>query len=106
MKGKKGFTLVELIVVVLIIAALAAIAIPRISSSSTTAKRSACDTNVDVINTQIELYKANTGSWPSALTDVTVNEDYFPDGEPNCPYGTAYSLGGNHRIAPHSHSSD
>ncbi len=106
MKGKKGFTLVELIVVVLIIAALAAIAIPRISSSSTTAKKSACDTNVDVVNTQIELFKANTGSWPSAITDVTGNEDYFPDGEPNCPYGTGYVLGANHRIAPHSHSSD
>ena len=77
MKGKRGFTLVELIVVVLIIAALAAIAIPRISSSSTTAKNSACDTNVDVINTQIELYKANTGSWPSALTDVTGSDRLF-----------------------------
>jgi prepilin-type N-terminal cleavage/methylation domain-containing protein len=106
MKSRIGFTLVELIVVVLIIAALAAIAIPRISSSSTKAKSSACDTNVDVINTQIELYKANTGSWPSALTDVTGNEDYFPDGEPNCPYGTAYSLGANHRVAPHNHSSE
>jgi prepilin-type N-terminal cleavage/methylation domain-containing protein len=103
MKSRKGFTLVELIVVVLIIAALAAIAIPRISSSSTAAKNSACDTNVDVINTQIELYKANTGSWPSALTDVTQNTDYFPDGEPNCPYGTPYVLGANHRVGPHSH---
>ena len=105
MKCQKGFTLVELIVVVLIIAALAAIAIPRISSSAETAKSSACDTNVDVINTQIELYKANTGSWPSALTDVTGNQDYFPDGAPECPYGTAYALGTNNRVTAHDHSS-
>jgi prepilin-type N-terminal cleavage/methylation domain-containing protein len=104
MKSRKGFTLVELIVVVLIIAALAAIAIPRISSSATTAKNSACDTNVDVVNTQIELYKANTGSWPSALSDVTESTDYFPDGEPNCPYDTAYVLSGTtHHVAEHSH---
>ncbi len=104
MKGRKGFTLVELVVVVLIIAALAAIAIPRISSSASTAKANACKTNVDVVNTQIELYKANNGSWPSALADVTQSTDYFPDGEPNCPYGTAYSLSGTtHRIAEHSH---
>jgi len=104
MKSRKGFTLVELVIVVLIIAALAAIAIPRISSSASTAKQSACDTNVDVINTQIELYKANTGSWPSALTDVTGNTDYFPDGPPECPFGTPYVMNSTtHRVAPHSH---
>ena len=100
----KGFTLIELVIVVLIIAALAAIAIPRISSSATTAKNSVCETNVDVINTQIELYKANTGSWPSALTDVTGSTDYFPDGTPACPYATAYAMDATtHRVASHGH---
>ena len=104
MKGWKGFTLVELVIVVLIIAALAAIAIPRIGSSATTAKQNACKTNVDVINTQIELYKANTGNWPALLTDITGSTDYFPDGEPACPYATAYALDGTtHRVTAHSH---
>jgi prepilin-type N-terminal cleavage/methylation domain-containing protein len=92
MSGKKGFTLVELLIVVLIIGALAAIAIPRISSSASTAKINACKTNIDVINTQIELYNANTGSWPATLDVVTQNTTYFPDGEPVCPVDdTAYA---------------
>ena len=100
----KGFTLIELVIVVLIIAALAAIAIPRISSSATTAKNSVCETNVDVINTQIELYKANTGNWPSALTDITGSTDYFPDGAPVCPFGTAYAdADANSRVDVHTH---
>ena len=104
MKVKRGFTLVELVIVVLIIAALAAIAIPRISSSASTAKDNACKTNVDLINTQIELYKANTGSWPTALTDVTGSADYFPDGAPACPFATAYSMSGTtYRVAGHTH---
>ena len=103
MRGKKGFTLVELVIVVLIIAALTAIAIPRISLSATTAKKNACATNVDVINTQIELYYANNGSWPT-LSAITGSTDYFPDGEPNCPYGTTYSMNsGTHRVTEHSH---
>jgi prepilin-type N-terminal cleavage/methylation domain-containing protein len=82
---KKAFTLVELMIVVLILGALATIAIPRISGGAQVARISACRTNVDMINSQIELYYVNTGSWPNNLKKVTKDTDYFPDGEPVCP---------------------
>lgn len=85
MRSKKGFTLVELMIVVLILGALAAIAIPRIIGGATTARENACATNIDLINSQIELYYANTGGWPATLDVVTGNTAYFPDGEPVCP---------------------
>lgn len=104
MHWKKGFTLVELLVVVLILAALAAIAIPRISQSANSAKTNACATNVDLLNSQIELYYANEGSWPATLDALTSDANYFPDGAPECPWGTAYSYNSStHRVTPHSH---
>jgi len=100
----RGFTLVELLVVVLILGALAFIAIPRIGQSSTTAKINACKTNIDLLNSQIELYYANVGSWPAALTTITGDVNYFPEGTPVCPFGTAYSYStSTHRVADHSH---
>jgi prepilin-type N-terminal cleavage/methylation domain-containing protein len=100
----QGFTLVELLVVVLILSALAFIAIPRIGQSSTTAKINACKTNVDLLNSQIELYYANTGGFPAALTTITTDVNYFPEGTPVCPFSTTYSYSSTtHRVAVHSH---
>lgn len=103
MHSKKGFTLVELLVVVLILGALAAIAVPRIIGGATNARINACKTNVDLINTQIELYYANVGSWPTQLSDITTDPNYFPDGAPACPFGTAYGYNTTmHRVPEHA----
>jgi type II secretion system protein G len=104
MRSRKGLTLVELLIVVIILGALAAIAIPRITTSSTDAKRNACSTNVDTLNTAIEMYNIDHDAWPSALSDVDANTAYFPDGAPSCPFGTAYSYSSTtHRVSAHSH---
>jgi len=104
MNPKKGFTLVELLIVVLILGALAAIALPRIMGGATNAKINACKTNVDLINTQIELYYNANDAWPAALTDVTADPNYFPDGAPACPFETDYVLSGTtHRVSEHTH---
>ena len=106
MKCKKnyGFTLVELMVVVLILGALAFVAIPRIGESSETAKTNACKTNVDLLNSQLELTFAQNGAWPADLAALTGDTDLFPDGAPTCPHGTSYVYDAvGHRVNSHAH---
>ena len=107
-KQRKGFTLIELLIVVLILGALSAIAIPRISQSASNAKAKACDTNVDVLNSSIEMYNADTGGYPANnaafLTAVAGSTTYFPEGVPVCPFATAYVMDATtKRVASHSH---
>ena len=104
MRSRKGLSLVELVIVVLILGALAAIAIPRITTGSNTAKNNACDTNVDIISMQMELYYAEEAAYPT-LTILFADANYFPDGTPVCPFdGSAYELDGDSRCTDHAHS--
>ena len=102
MKSRKGLTLIELLIVVIILGALAAIAIPRMSQNSTTAKERACATNRATINAQVELYHANSssGTWPT-FPDLLTDANYFPE-EPLCPDqttpGVYQEYGADHRI--------
>ncbi|MHC4424865.1 MAG: competence type IV pilus major pilin ComGC [Planctomycetota bacterium] len=86
MRYRCGVTLIELLIVVLILGALAAVAIPRLTQSAATAKKNGCFTNIDIVNSQIEIYAAeNDGSYPANLEVVTDSTTYFPDGAPQCP---------------------
>ncbi len=97
-KKREGVTLIELLIVVLILAALSAIAIPRISQSAQNAKANACDTNIDVINSAIEMYNADNGSYPGSLNLVTGSVTYFPDGAPVCALTGTYSMNADDRV--------
>lgn len=97
-----GFTFVEMLVVVLILGALAAIAIPRVTNASKAAKDRTCQTNIDLMNRQIELYHFAAGVWPQRLSDVTGNADYFPDGPPECPFQRSYEMSSsNYHVIEH-----
>lgn len=70
--GKKGFTLVELLIVIIIIAVLAAIAIPKFSNSSLRSKESALRGNLRLTRDAVDLFKADTGALPAVTADLAV----------------------------------
>ena len=57
MKAESGFTLVEILIVVVILGILAAIVIPQFTDASTQAKESALASDLQMMRSQLELYK-------------------------------------------------
>ena len=70
---KKGFTLVELLIVIIIIAVLAAIAIPKFSNSSTRSKESSLRANLKLVRNAIDLFRADTGAFPANMAGLTTS---------------------------------
>lgn len=67
---QKGFTLVELLIVVIILAILAAIVVPQFASSTDDAKLSSLDNTLANMRSAIDLYYQQHGEYPGDLTAV------------------------------------
>jgi len=89
-KNKKGFTLIEVLLVIVIIGVLAAIAIPRFMTSKHDAQVKACDAQISEFRTQIEKYYFDNNSYPATLAALVADTNYYPNGgATTCPLNNA-----------------
>jgi len=71
MRAKRGFTLVEILIVVVILGILAAIVVPQFTQASTEAKLNSLASDLHTLRSQIQLYRTQHNDQIPALADLT-----------------------------------
>ena len=91
-RGQKGFTLVEIMIVVAIIGLLVAIAIPNFIRARTSARSRACANNMRQIHAAGEQYLLDNNATTFTYPDDVVGASSYIKTEPTCPSdGSAYT---------------
>lgn len=83
LKQEKGFTLIEMLIVLLIISILILITVPNISKHFATIDKKGCDAYVSMVQGQVEAYRVDLMTYPT-LQDL-VDKGYLKENETTCP---------------------
>lgn len=87
LKNQRGFTLIEMLIVMLIITVLIAIAIPNVTKQTTSVEDKGCKAFVHMVQGQVESYRMDLKKVP-AMSDL-VSGGYLKEAETTCPNGDA-----------------
>ena len=89
-KNQKGFTLIEMMIVVGIIAILTAVAIPKFNESLAMANTARVQADLQSLDTAIAMYRVQNGRLPQSLESL---KDYIDVDDIKAPTGEVYING-------------
>lgn len=89
--NQKGFTLIEMMIVLLVISVLLFITIPNVTKQGTSINNKGCEAFQNMVEGQVEAYRMETNQLPVDLQELTA-AGYLNDKYQKCPNGKALAI--------------
>jgi competence protein ComGC len=84
MKNERGFTLIEMLIVLFIISVLILVTVPNVTKHFASIDEKGCDAYISMVQAQVEAYKIDYLKYP---TVKQLQEEGYVKGEVTCPNG-------------------
>lgn len=91
MMNNKGFTVLELLIVLSVIALIFIITFPNVKTKQEEINIKECDKLIELVNGQSELYEMENNKKPMT-TNQLINEGYIKKAQTLCPNGEVIEL--------------
>ncbi|WP_100408193.1 competence type IV pilus major pilin ComGC [Bacillus solitudinis] len=89
LKNQRGFTLIEMLVVLMIISVLLMIAIPSMTKNNDIVQGKGCEATIKLVQTQVHAFEIEKGNIPENLKEL-VEGNYID--RTSCPDDTELTL--------------
>jgi competence protein ComGC len=86
LKNNRGFTLIEMLVVLMVISVLIILIVPNLNSNSENINEKGCEALTSVVQAQVDTFYIDRGSYPGTLVRL-VEEGYINNEQRQCPDG-------------------
>lgn len=100
-RNDRGFTLIEMLIVLVIISILIILFVPNLSNRSQKAHEEGCKALIQVVQAQVDLYRMDHSEFPAQLDDLV--DEYITDEQLTCPGNKDLQLNYDHTTGKVSH---
>ena len=103
MRNEKGFTLIEMLIVLLIISILILVTIPNVMKHFATVDKKGCDAYIKMVQSQVEAFKIDHNKYPT-MEELKAGK-YLTEDDIKCPDNTPIVIEGSGEVKKASSSS-
>ncbi|WP_442594888.1 competence type IV pilus major pilin ComGC [Neobacillus sp. D3-1R] len=83
LKNEKGFTLIEMMIVLMIISILLMITIPNVTKNNKMINSKGCDAYISMVQAQVQAFEVDNDKLPTTIQEL-INEKYIKEGTSSC----------------------
>ncbi|GAA0602533.1 competence type IV pilus major pilin ComGC [Virgibacillus siamensis] len=89
-KNQKGFTLIEMLIVLMIISVLIILIVPNLGDKSKEVNETGCNALEELVQAQVDAYYIENDAFPTSINEL--ESDYITEEQKTCPDGTTLIL--------------